>query len=180
MTLDQLKDQLNKLRVDPAWKDGWVRRGADFGAVLRCIRDRLELAAKQQQLDNDAAVQGWIKHILDYAAYKHWDEQASKPIPALPPDPEIFSAQAAAATFAGQQPARSTLTEAKAAWVRFLECVNPDKTFGQARVLYFRQTTRWPEWNWPGMPRSRIDRLARIRDVPAARRFPTPGNAEQR
>jgi hypothetical protein len=161
MTLDELKARLNERRTNPAWKEGWLRRGAQFGAVIRCIRDMLELAADKQRIGADDAVQGWIKHILDYAAYKHWDEQASKPRPFLPPGHEIITAEEAAADFATRLPAVSTLTQAQVAWMRFVfERVDPDKTFGQARVLYYRRTGDWAEWDWPGMPRSKLDRMA--------------------
>jgi hypothetical protein len=174
VTLDELKTWLNELRTDVTWKHGWVQRGAHVGAVVRCIRDLLDFAADRERIGDDAGCQAWIKHIVEYAVYKHWDEQAAKPRPYMSPDLEIITAEEAAATFAHRQAVPATLPPAQAAWLRFLDRLNPDITFRQARLL-FRQDGCWSEWDWPGMPLSRLDRMARIRDVPAARRHPTPG-----
>jgi hypothetical protein len=184
VTLDELKAKLNDSRVDPEWKEGWKRRGAHLDSILRCIRDMVGLAEGRLRVGDEIGFQGWCKHILEYAAYKHWDEQAAKPGPDLPPEVKVITQEEAVVTFADAEsvygrPAREgdpgdEDDDGLATWLRFLAGVNPEMTFRQATALFQRRHGYWPRWDWPGLPRSRLDKLARIRDVPMERLIPMP------
>jgi hypothetical protein len=99
-----LQARLAALTADPAWADRWrdrlkAGRYADLDAVRRTVADLVSLAGDRHCAGDAGGFHSWCRFALDYAAGRHWDEAACRPV-ARPRDREPVTADEAGATFA--------------------------------------------------------------------------------
>ncbi len=166
----ELRAALNVMAADPAWKAAWQERlktahYADLGAVFRAIRLMIELAVERQDSGDTVGFEAWARFILDYAAGRCWDDAANRP-GGLPEDMVPITAEEAAANLAAPP---EEVSSRIACWTEYLARQKPERSFKQVCAMFYRCYGYWPAYTWPGMPRSQLDRFARIGDVPPER-----------
>src|SRR5580693_4057869 len=164
MTVAELKAELNELRSSPAWRNIWTALGHDPGLVCQCLREMVVQAEKRLAIGDEKGFHAWAQHALRYAKGELLEEVNGEayegpvgPGMRFPGDPMPQRPQPA-------EPA-GLIEE----WVEFLKRMPGDMTFRQACAMFKQRHGYWPRWTWPGLPRLRLEKFARIKDVPPER-----------